>query len=569
MALAISVMPWQYGIVYQILFSQTILPNVTVNQTNIGGKNINNAAQMLIKDLEQRPQHLLLKHQDQTFTMSEYDINGEYNINQTIQKAHQIGRNQSIINNIKTHLQIFNQPISIPLNFSYDEQALDSQTASIAAQINIQEIPASIQIIETPEGKQASVSASIPGKYLDEEQTKQQIVQAFETQQLDIITIPLQKTSMLANQTQISNVRRLAENIINKQIKLRHEDDEWIISDEEIVNFLNPDTQFDEPKIQTWIQQLAEVVNREPIEAIFEFDGSKVVEFKAAKPGITLDQDQTQQQIKDSIQTLASNLEPEYVLQLPVSEKQPQLTTEKVNDLGIKERIGKGESWFSHSIPGRIHNVAHSAEKIHGTLVAPGEIFSFVKTIGEISAATGYQSAYIIQNGQTVLGDGGGVCQTSTTLFRAVLDAGLEIVERYPHAYRVGYYEQNYDVGIDATIFVPSVDFKFRNDTNHHILIQTTVDKANTYALFEIYGTDDGRISTITDSKIWNQIAPPPDRYQDDPTLAPGVIKQVDWKAWGASVSFDWKVEKDGQVLHEKTFYSNYRPWQSVFLRGI
>jgi vancomycin resistance protein YoaR len=86
---------------------------------------------------------------------------------------------------------------------------------------------------------------------------------------------------------------------------------------------------------------------------------------------------------------------------------------------------------------------------------------------------------------------------------------------------------------------------------------------------FEIYGSDDGREVALSKPKIWNQIPPPPDRYQDDPTLAPGVVKQIDWKAWGASVSFDWAVTKGGEVLHEETFYSNYQPWQAVYLRGI
>jgi len=237
--------------------------------------------------------------------------------------------------------------------------------------------------------------------------------------------------------------------------------------------------------------------------------------------------------------------------------------------LGIKELLGEGESWFHHSIPGRVYNINLSASKIHGTLVAPGEVFSFVKTVGNIDAAHGYQPSYVIQNGRTVLGDGGGVCQTSTTLFRAVLASGLDIIERNAHAYRVSYYEENYDVGVDATIFSPTVDFKFKNDTENYILIQKNIDLANYYLNFKIFGTSDGRKATISKSKIWSQTPPPPDLYQDDPTLAPGVIKQVDWKAWGAKVSFDWKVEKDGQILHQQTFYSNYRPWQAVYLRGI
>jgi vancomycin resistance protein YoaR len=85
---------------------------------------------------------------------------------------------------------------------------------------------------------------------------------------------------------------------------------------------------------------------------------------------------------------------------------------------------------------------------------------------------------------------------------------------------------------------------------------------------FELYGTKDNRVIEISKARVWDKTPPPPDLYQDDPTLSLGTVKQIDWKAWGAKSSFDYKVTLDGQVLQEKTFYSNYRPWQSVFLRG-
>ncbi len=83
-----------------------------------------------------------------------------------------------------------------------------------------------------------------------------------------------------------------------------------------------------------------------------------------------------------------------------------------------------------------------------------------------------------------------------------------------------------------------------------------------------MYGTSDERRVTITNSKIWDQTPPPPDLYVDDPTLPAGVVKQIDWKAWGAKASFGWKVTRNGEVLQDRVFYSAYRPWQAVFLRG-
>lgn len=166
------------------------------------------------------------------------------------------------------------------------------------------------------------------------------------------------------------------------------------------------------------------------------------------------------------------------------------------------------------------------------------------------------------------MGDGGGVCQVSTTLFRALLAAGLPISERRAHAYRVGYYEQDSPPGLDATVYDPSPDLKFKNDTPSYLLIQTKVDTSVPSLVFEIYGNSDGRVATISKPIISEVVAPAEDLYQDDPTLKQGIIKQTEHKAWGAKVTFKYEVVRDGVVIYQKTFVSTYHPWQAVYLRG-
>ena len=120
-------------------------------------------------------------------------------------------------------------------------------------------------------------------------------------------------------------------------------------------------------------------------------------------------------------------------------------------------------------------------------------------------------------------------------MFRAALATGLPIQERQAHAYRVHYYEEaGYKAGIDATVFSPSVDLKIKNDTPAYILIQTKTDLKNVSLTVELYGTSDGRNAKITNHVVGAEIAPPPPLYQDDPTLKVGVVKQVDWAAWGS-----------------------------------
>jgi vancomycin resistance protein YoaR len=132
----------------------------------------------------------------------------------------------------------------------------------------------------------------------------------------------------------------------------------------------------------------------------------------------------------------------------------------------------------------------------------------------------------------------------------------------------VGYYEQGSPAGLDATVYGPSPDFKFVNNTPAHVLIQATADPKNYSLVFELYGTSDGRVSVVSKPIVTNVTAPAGDLYQDDPTLPAGTIKQIEYKAWGAKVTFNYVVTKDGEEIFKKFFISNYRPWQAVYLRG-
>jgi vancomycin resistance protein YoaR len=321
--------------------------------------------------------------------------------------------------------------------------------------------------------------------------------------------------------------------------------------------------------LDTLLATFADDINIDPQEALFTFKGGKVTAFKPSSDGRKVNIEQTKNKFTGILVVIPDSRDRLFRIQVVVDPIKPLLTTDMTNSFGIREQIGRGYSVFTGSIPGRVHNVALAASRFNGVLIAPNEVFSFNKTLGDVSAATGYQSAYIIKEGRTVLGDGGGVCQVSTTLFRAALDAGLPIIERHAHAYRVHYYEDGgYKPGLDATVFDPSDDFVIKNDTSGYILIQTKTDTDNLTLEFLLYGKNDGRKSQISNQRLWNISAPPPDLFQDDPTLKVGVVKQVDWSAWGANAAFDYKVTRGSDVLEDTTFVSNYRPWQAVYLRG-
>ena len=179
----------------------------------------------------------------------------------------------------------------------------------------------------------------------------------------------------------------------------------------------------------------------------------------------------------------------------------------------------------------------------------------------------------IIFGDRTIKGVGGGVCQVSTTLFRTAFFGGFRIDERYSHAYRVVYYEQspsgsiNTDLaGLDATVFVPLVDFKFTNDTPYWLLMETYA--SSTSLTWKFYSTSDGRTVEWSTTGLQNKEEPPEPLYEENPDLAKGVIKQVDWEVDGADVTVHRTVERNGTVLYEDAFVTHYQPWRAVYEYG-
>ncbi|MCS6956744.1 MAG: VanW family protein [Patescibacteria group bacterium] len=324
---------------------------------------------------------------------------------------------------------------------------------------------------------------------------------------------------------------------------------------------------FDNDLIKNYLYVFKQQYDKPAKNALFEFKDNKVVNFRKEEYGREINIDSVISDFKKNLISLKNKNEDKTIIIHPLILK-PEITLSSINNFGIEELISIGKSDFTHSIASRIYNLKLASSKFHGILIPPGKILSFNETVGEISSLTGYQPAYIIKEGKTVLGDGGGVCQVSTTLFRAALNAGLEIIERNAHAYRVSYYENDMEPGFDATVFAPNVDLKIKNNTPAYILIQTLIDEKNNLLYFYFYGKKDNRRVEISKPIVWDIIPPPQPKYQEDPILKKGIIKQVDFPAWGAKAVFKYKVYKENKLIIDKDFYSYYRPWQAIYLVG-
>lgn len=315
-------------------------------------------------------------------------------------------------------------------------------------------------------------------------------------------------------------------------------------------------------------------IEKQPIDAVYQYspgagpDGKgRVIAFRNSEDGIKIDREKLRLMIVDFAKT--STPLTHWSFNIPTNIAAPAIINTTADNLGIRSLIGRGESYFFDSIPTRVYNINLATSKVSGSLIAPNSTFSFDQSIGTVSAIFGYQKAYVIKEGKTVLDDGGGVCQVSTTLYRAILNAGLPVLERTAHSYRVGFYEQGgFLPGLDATVYPPSPDLKFKNDTGGWLLIQTNFDEANKKLTFDIFGTNDGRKTKIDGPFIISTTPPPDPIYQDDPTLPVGQVKQVDTAHSGANVYFKRRVVRGNEILIDETVRSDFIPWPARFLRG-
>jgi vancomycin resistance protein YoaR len=302
---------------------------------------------------------------------------------------------------------------------------------------------------------------------------------------------------------------------------------------------------------------------------IFNDDTRQLEELQPAVIGRNLDVDASLQAIVDKVSAGEHNLS------LVIQHTQPAAPDNATAEqLGIKELVASYTSYFRGSDSARIQNITTASLRFHGVLVAPGETFSMASALGDVSLDNGYSEAWIIYGDRTIKGVGGGVCQVSTTLFRTVFFAGFPVVERYAHAYRVGYYEQTVNghdqslAGLDATVYAPVVDFKFTNDSPYWLLMETYVSASNGTLTWKFYSTSDGRTVDWQTSGPINIIEPPEPLYEENDQLSKGTIKQIDYAADGSDVRVARTVYRGGAVILEDVFATHYLPWQAVYQYG-
>jgi vancomycin resistance protein YoaR len=317
--------------------------------------------------------------------------------------------------------------------------------------------------------------------------------------------------------------------------------------------------ELDKAALAAKVKQIASAVDQPAQNARYALKGGALVRV-AEKTGVVSDPAQILELLSQAVLDPARS---SLVLTATVSE--PTLRLADLPDAAKLSLIASGRSTYYHSSSARRTNVANAAAKINGAVVAPGEDFSFLNTLGGISAQNGFVTGLIIAAGRTVDGLGGGVCQVSTTTFRALYQAGLPVVERNQHAYRVGYYEPQ--VGFEAAVYDPTKDLKLKNDTGGPILVKTLNDNARSTLTVQVWGLPQTRRVSVSPATILSRVGHPAPKYEQSAALPKGAVKQIDWAADGFNLYITRTIADKGQVKRDQT-YTNYKPWQAVYQIG-
>lgn len=568
------------GTIFLALFNNRIYPGINIDEIMVGGLTQAEAKQLLDQRLakpDEYPVTIMVDEIRVSSSSAELSLAREYD--SALTQAFEVGRVGFPLTRLWVLLETALKPKSFNTRLTYDTSAVLNLVQKLKTRVDLPGATPAATLTHSSVVSALNINPGEMGRELQVEETVWLVLS--QAGKETPVAAKVASISSVLNPDEVKAARERASQLVGKRIILKADNVRLELNDQKLVALLAFPQGYKENGINSLLDTWQDVVARPAQSASFVYDPETLIvsEFVPDRPGLELDRAQTkellisetEQVINQENQGQAVGIynQADIALDLPVITTQPKTSLADTNDLGIKELIGWGESEYDHSIANRIHNVALTTNRISNTLVPPGKEFSFNKALGKVSAQTGFRSAYVIKKGRTELGDGGGVCQVSTTIFRAALDAGLKITRRLPHSYRVSYYELNSKPGIDATVYAGNTDLRFINNTNHYILLHGEADSENLYMKIEIYGASDGRTTEIKNHEVWGYTPAPPAEYYPDPTLPVGTTKQIDWAVGGAKAKFTHLIKNAaGEVVSEKTYYSNYQPWAAKYLVG-
>jgi len=524
---------------------------------------------------------ILLVDGTRSWLASPADLGFYMDLEGSARLAFQVGREHGVPINLIRQFQAWDNGIEVSPVAIYDQRKAHAYLQSIAQQLDIPVIEANLSL----DGAQVIVNSGQVGRKLDIESTLVALNPPLVSMKDGIVNLVINETPPVI--MDVAETATLAQNILNEPLVLSlppnyTDAGPWTISQSELANLLVIRRNESDEKsdytigvnrnlLQAYLSSLSLTLKVYPVNARFRFndDTRKLDLVQSAIIGRELNISASLDEIDKRIMEGAHSI----ALVMNVVEPAAKNTTTG-EELGITELIHSETSYFYGSASERVQNIDIARKQFDGLLIPPHTTFSMADALGNISLENGYAEALIIVGDQTVQGVGGGVCQVSTTLFRAAFFAGYPINERHAHAYRVGYYEMKRDgsrdpnlAGLDATVYVPIVDFKFTNDSDHWLLMETYLGNYESLT-WKFYSTSDQRTVQWETTGPTNIIKAPPPVCRLNPKLAEGEIKKVDYAADGAYIRVNRDVFRDGVFYFEDTFVTQFQPWQEAYEYG-
>ena len=564
---------------YQFYYAGHIFPGVSVASVDISVLTPEEAALRLNQNLTYPyAGQILFRDGEKAWLVAPAQLGMVFDVGASVQSAYRVGRRGGLFGSLAAQVNAWQGGVDISPVILFDQRVAYDYLQFIAAQIDRPVVEASLTI----EGTQVSNTPGQVGSLLNVDATLLNLtaqLQSFRDGEVPLV-VEDQAPQILDASAEAATARQILSAPLILSIPEIQSGDPgpWVVDVQTLANMLlvtrlpsvsgeQYRISLDATVLQPFLEGIAASLDRGFEDARFTFndDTRQLDLIQPAVTGRKLDVEATLAAIQEKA------LQGEHNIPLALIYTQPAVMSDATAEsLGITGLVSEESTYFRGSSSERIQNIQAASARFHGLLIAPGETFSMAEALGDISLENGFAEALIISNGRTIKGVGGGVCQVSTTLFRTVFFGGYPIVERYPHAYRVGYYEQSaysYDsnmAGLDATVFVPLVDFKFTNDTPYWLLMETYVNVGARRLTWKFYSTSDGRTVEWNTTGPQDVVPAPDPLFQENSDLEPGEMKQVDWSADGANVTVTRIVWRGGQVLYNDTISTHYTAWQAV-----
>jgi vancomycin resistance protein YoaR len=559
-------------------FALRIYPHISVRGVPVGGLTPDAAR----RAIERRYGAFLyspvsLSYGDLRLRPSAEEIGVSLDIDGAVAQALTIGRGDARTDNLRTTAAVWDQGVDLPLRLLIDQAAMQRYLLGVAAAIEAPPADADVTLA----GADVQVRPEARGVQVLVDATMAEITATAQSLEPQPVALRTRALEPRVRDADIAPAVARLHTLLDGPVRLESPQSncapgcrwEWPVT--QIAGWLSlrHTTGADgRPSVAVGVDQAAIRSALLPVAAALREDGTlprvgwndgALSIIAPGGAGRGLDASQALAQINAA---LAGG---QRAIRLPLVALPPPVSETNLASLGITAQVGLGVSSFSKSEQYRITNIRAGARQMNGILIPPGGSFSFNDNLGAVTPENGFVEGYAIIQNRTQKEWGGGLCQVSTTVFRAAFWGGLPITERHEHSFRIGWYEElGEPPGLDAAIFTGVQDLRFTNDTGGWLLMQSAVDLDRQRLSIAIYGAPTDR-SVAMDYKILERTpAPTEPVYVDDPTQPVGTERKSDTARGGLRVDVYRTVRAGGRLLSSDTFHTTFKPWPDIYVRG-